>query len=209
MSERTVFSLEERLDRPTAAALLRGLAADLAAGDRLRLGEGDDAASVALAESLDVEVELEVDEDDGEAELELELEWTGGDVRTGADAAPATEPAAEATDGDAEAGSAATPDDAGSESVDGASEVDDIVASEDLADLPSEAVPAPEAPTPVSLARFELYRDRADEWRWRLVHRNGNIVATSGEGYSSDRAARRGMQSVMRNAPDALVLREE
>jgi len=70
---------------------------------------------------------------------------------------------------------------------------------------PSETVPAPEAAPPASLARFELYRDRADQWRWRLVHRNGNIVAASGEGYSSDRSARRGMRSVMRDASGAAV----
>lgn len=55
-------------------------------------------------------------------------------------------------------------------------------------------------------ATFDVYRDAADEWRWRLVHRNGNIIATSGEGYASDRSARRGMQSVKRNAAAAAVL---
>ena len=57
-----------------------------------------------------------------------------------------------------------------------------------------------------SMASFEAYKDAADEWRWRLVHRNRNIVATSGEGYSSDRAARRGLRSVKRNAPGADVV---
>ena len=54
-----------------------------------------------------------------------------------------------------------------------------------------------------SQATFEVYKDRADEWRWRLVHQNRNIIATSGEGYSSDRTARRGLRSVRRNAPGA------
>jgi uncharacterized protein YegP (UPF0339 family) len=57
-----------------------------------------------------------------------------------------------------------------------------------------------------SQASFEVYKDRGDEWRWRLVHQNRNIIATSGEGYSSDRAARRGMRSVKRNSPGANVL---
>lgn len=30
---------------------------------------------------------------------------------------------------------------------------------------------------------FETFVDRANELRWRLRHRNGNIIATSGEGY--------------------------
>jgi uncharacterized protein YegP (UPF0339 family) len=52
---------------------------------------------------------------------------------------------------------------------------------------------------------FEVYRDSADEWRWRLVASNGNIIADSGEGYSSKQGAKRGIDSVKRNAPDADV----
>ena len=29
----------------------------------------------------------------------------------------------------------------------------------------------------------ELYQDEANEWRWRAVSNNGNVVADSGEGY--------------------------
>ena len=57
-----------------------------------------------------------------------------------------------------------------------------------------------------SSATFDVYRDKAGQWRWRLVHRNGNIIATSGEGYSSDRTARRGMRSVKRNSLGAAVV---
>ncbi|MFB6082629.1 MAG: HVO_2922 family protein [Halorientalis sp.] len=59
--------------------------------------------------------------------------------------------------------------------------------------------------TPDSQAAFEVYRDRADEWRWRLRHRNGNIVADSGEGYVRKRGALNGLESVQRNAPGADV----
>jgi len=45
-------------------------------------------------------------------------------------------------------------------------------------------------------AVFEVYRDDGDEWRWRLVHRNGNIVADSAEGYSSRTAAVDGLDAV-------------
>jgi len=34
-------------------------------------------------------------------------------------------------------------------------------------------------------ATFELYRDREGQYRWRLRHDNGNILADSGEGYAS------------------------
>jgi uncharacterized protein YegP (UPF0339 family) len=52
---------------------------------------------------------------------------------------------------------------------------------------------------------FEVYRDSADEWRWRLVASNGNIIADSGEGYSSKQGVKRGIDSVKRTAPDADV----
>lgn len=31
--------------------------------------------------------------------------------------------------------------------------------------------------------RYEMYKDARQEWRWRLKAANGNIIATSGEGY--------------------------
>ncbi|WP_369335327.1 HVO_2922 family protein [Halostella sp. PRR32] len=56
-----------------------------------------------------------------------------------------------------------------------------------------------------SKARFQLFRDRAGDWRWRLRHDNGNIIADSGEGYSSKQKAEQGLQSVKANAPGAEV----
>lgn len=56
-----------------------------------------------------------------------------------------------------------------------------------------------------SFARFELFRDRRDEWRWRLRHRNGNVIATSGEGYTRKHNAQKGLRSVVQNAPGAEV----
>lgn len=50
---------------------------------------------------------------------------------------------------------------------------------------------------------FEVYQDKADEWRWRLVATNGNIIADSGEGYQSKQGAKRGIESVRNAAPDA------
>ena len=31
--------------------------------------------------------------------------------------------------------------------------------------------------------RVEIYKDSKGEWRWRLLASNGQIIATSGEGY--------------------------
>ncbi|MFB6220666.1 MAG: DUF1508 domain-containing protein [Halolamina sp.] len=60
-----------------------------------------------------------------------------------------------------------------------------------------------------SQARFELYEDNSGEHRFRLRHRNGNIIATSGEGYTRRHNAQKGMESVRRNALGASVLRIE
>ncbi len=32
--------------------------------------------------------------------------------------------------------------------------------------------------------RFELYRDAAGDWRWRLRVQNGQVIADSAEGYA-------------------------
>lgn len=56
---------------------------------------------------------------------------------------------------------------------------------------------------------FQVYQDNAGEWRWRLVAPNGNIIADSGEGYVSKQGAKRGIDSVKRNAPEATVVLED
>ncbi|GGM67716.1 uncharacterized protein YegP (UPF0339 family) [Halarchaeum rubridurum] len=58
----------------------------------------------------------------------------------------------------------------------------------------------------MSNATFEVFTDAAGEWRWRLVHDNGNVIADSGEGYASRQKATQGIESVKRNAPDAEVV---
>jgi uncharacterized protein YegP (UPF0339 family) len=66
-----------------------------------------------------------------------------------------------------------------------------------------------EALRPPAQATFEVYKDHGGEWRWRLVHRNGNIIADGGEGYSSKQAAKKGIKSVKRNALGAPVEESE
>jgi uncharacterized protein YegP (UPF0339 family)/predicted transcriptional regulator len=56
-----------------------------------------------------------------------------------------------------------------------------------------------------SKAEFELYTDTDDQWRWRLVHDNGNIIADSGESYSSKSMAQKGLGSVKLNALGAAI----
>jgi len=65
----------------------------------------------------------------------------------------------------------------------------------------------PVVPAPESDARFELFEDSAGEFRWRLRHDNGNILADSGEGYASKSNVRRALQSVRAHVPGAAYLR--
>lgn len=48
--------------------------------------------------------------------------------------------------------------------------------------------------------KFELYKDKAGEYRWRLKHSNGNVIATASEGYSSKASALKGIDSVKASA---------
>jgi uncharacterized protein len=54
--------------------------------------------------------------------------------------------------------------------------------------------------------KFEVYKDKAGEYRWRLVASNGNTIATGGEGYSSKASAEAGIESVKKHAADADVV---
>lgn len=55
-------------------------------------------------------------------------------------------------------------------------------------------------------SKFELYKDKAGEFRWRLVASNGQAIASSGEGYKSKDSAKAGIESVKKNAPTAAII---
>ena len=52
--------------------------------------------------------------------------------------------------------------------------------------------------------KFELYKDTAGKFRFRLKASNGQIIA-SGEAYESRASALKGIESVRKNAPDAVL----
>ena len=52
--------------------------------------------------------------------------------------------------------------------------------------------------------KFEMYQDKAGEFRFRLKARNGEIIAVS-EGYSAKAGCLNGIESVQKNAPDAEI----
>lgn len=53
--------------------------------------------------------------------------------------------------------------------------------------------------------KFELYSDKAGQWRFRLKASNGQVIA-SGQGYQSKQSAMAGIESVQSNAPGAEVV---
>lgn len=56
--------------------------------------------------------------------------------------------------------------------------------------------------------KFEVYKDKAGEFRFRLKATNGQIIAV-GEGYKALAGCLNGIESVKKNAADAVVVVEE
>jgi amphi-Trp domain-containing protein len=137
---------------------------------------GDKTVTAAVPEQFELEIEYETEDD--EAELEVELEWPLVDKE-------------------------AVPAESDGKIVDSAGSVDE--GNNEATETVDDSVDI-EMTDKASKAEFELYQDRANEWRWRLVHDNGNIIADSGEGYSRKSTARKGLESVMRNAPGAAIV---
>ena len=51
-----------------------------------------------------------------------------------------------------------------------------------------------------------VYRDKAGQWRWRMMARNGKIVADSGEGYASRSNAKRAWRAVHKHIVGGFLL---
>ena len=54
------------------------------------------------------------------------------------------------------------------------------------------------------MAKFEIYKDKKGEFRWRLRAGNNQIIA-SGEGYTSKAGCKKGIKSMRKNAPKAKI----
>lgn len=55
--------------------------------------------------------------------------------------------------------------------------------------------------------KFEIYKDKAGEFRFRLTATNGQTIAVS-EGYTTLAACENGVESVKKNAVDAEIVEE-
>ncbi len=56
--------------------------------------------------------------------------------------------------------------------------------------------------------KFEIYTDKIGAFRFRLKAKNGEIIAVS-EGYNTKQACMNGVESVRKNAADAVIVVEE
>ena len=52
---------------------------------------------------------------------------------------------------------------------------------------------------------FEVYTDKKGEYRWRLKHGNGNILATSSEGYKAKASAMKCIENVQASKDSKVV----
>ncbi len=54
-------------------------------------------------------------------------------------------------------------------------------------------------------AKFEIFKDKAGEFRFRLKAPNGEIIAV-GEGYTQKHNCKNGIDAIRRYAPTAIVV---
>ncbi|ELY99330.1 amphi-Trp domain-containing protein [Natrialba asiatica] len=204
---------ETTVDRGELGALFRDLAVAIEDERPIHLLGDDRTVSVTIPSQVDLELEAErepTDADEGDeddedeatdtadvdrpatVEFEIELEWDEEDE---------TARIVDDTDVDASGSDPVmlSPGvDAGTDAVDDAAEMDGSAGES--------AEGAGETDAQFGrTSRFEVYQDRADEWRWRLVHWNGNILADSGEGYTSRANAKRAVHGVRQAVPAATV----
>ncbi|UCE96120.1 MAG: YegP family protein [Candidatus Bathyarchaeota archaeon] len=55
-----------------------------------------------------------------------------------------------------------------------------------------------------AMPKYEIYKDAAGKFRWRLKAPNGEIIASS-EAYESKDSCKSGIESVKTNAPKAEI----
>jgi len=57
----------------------------------------------------------------------------------------------------------------------------------------------------ITAAKFVIYKDKSGEFRWRLTHANGQIIADSGEGYTTKANAIKSLNSLKEDVPNVIV----
>ena len=189
-----IFEFERPYQRPELAALFQEFATALTEGRSLAIETSEGIVSIEVPPEVSVELELEVEEEDErepEGDAEETEEGDAGETRS------QTVEFELELEWDDPARSSVRVDAANAEF----DTQDSSESHEEVGDTDSLS----ESPATERRSTFEVYRDKAGQWRWRLVHWNGNIIADSGEGYTTRASALNGLESVKHNAPGADV----
>ena len=212
MTEETIHEEKRTRSRKGIASYLHRIANALGRGERV---PADENQTVTVDPPARPTLETDVERDGDTLSLEIEMEWDGTDseVETDTNASKAAfrryvdsedkhrwrlvhdngNIIADGGEGYASKQKAKQGLESVRSNAPGAAVVD--LSSEESIDSPDDG----------SDAVFELFEDSAGEYRWRLVHDNGNIIADGGQGYSSKQKAKQGLRSVKRNVPGAAV----
>ena len=211
MPEETIHESEGSRTRQALATYFRRLARALGRGEPVPV---DDAGTVTVDPGSEPEFDIELERENGTVSLELEMEFDEGDGDVDTDAA-ASKAAFELYADSADQWRWRLVHDNGNIIADGSEGYTDKRDARNGLESVQRNAPGAhvvdlgrdeEAPDEGgSDAIFELFRDEADEHRWRLVHDNGNIIADGGQGYASKQKAKQGLNSVKSNAPGAAV----
>ncbi len=57
--------------------------------------------------------------------------------------------------------------------------------------------------------KWQIYKDKSEEVRLRLIASNGNIIATTNDGYNTKDSAKRGIEAIVRASKGAEVVRND
>ncbi len=212
MSEETVHESRQSRSRQGLATYFRRIARALGRGEPVPI---DDAGTVTVDPAAEQEVEIELEREDGTVHFEVDMEWPEAEGEIDEDAA-ASKATFELYADSADEWRWRLVHDNGNIIADGGGGYSDKRDAESGIESVQRNAPGAhvidvsrdeEAPDEGgSNATFELFRDKADEHRWRLRHRNGNVIADGGQGYSSKQKAKQGLNSVKSNAPGAAVV---
>jgi amphi-Trp domain-containing protein len=215
MAEETIHESRETRSRRGISTFFRRIARRLGRGEKVPV---NDDQTVAFDPPAEAKLDVEIEREGGEVSLEIEMDWeeTDGEVDTEADESKATFQLYEDNAGqyrwrlrhdngniiaDSGEGYASK-----QKAKQGLESVQENAAGAHVVDTSKDEVVSDEESG--SQATFEIFEDASEQWRWRLRHDNGNIIADCGGGYASKQKAKQGMRSVKTNAPGATVEEE-
>jgi len=211
MPEETIHEEKRSWTRQALATYFRRIARALGQGEPVPV---DDAGTLTVDPTAEPDVEVELEREDGTVQFEVEMEFEESETEIDEDAA-ASKASFELYADSADQHRWRLVHDNGNIIADGSEGYADKRDARSGIESVQRNAPGAhvvdvsrdkEAPDDGgSDATFEVYADSADQFRWRLRHDNGNIIADGGQGYASKQKAKQGLRSVKTNAPGAAV----